>query len=357
EMGTGGQELEAQLASIVREYDMILIGPNTLGLSNADASLNATFYPEKLPPGSGISVVSQSGGTGRAIIEELRDEGLGANKWIGVGNRATFDFHDAIEYLAEDKETTVITLFIEGTDKGRELIDAAARVTGKKPIVVFKAGQSELAQSSAVSHTGSMISSPKLFSDVCKQFGLIETMSLSEFVSVAKALAFCAPPENDAVGLVTHTAGPSIIMLDILSRRGCRVAQFSDRTMSQLEEAFEGIEVILKNPLDAAAFGYTAEGYGRVAGMVLSDESVGLLVAIHAMHKRLQFAVPQLIELQKQTGKPIIACYISTKNGRDDYKSILQDARIPYYTSIERAAWSAAGCIRYKMIRDGKRIR
>ena len=122
-----------------------------------------------------------------------------------------------------------------------------------------------------------------------------------------------------------------------------------------LDEEFEGIEVILKNPLDAAAFGYTAEGYGRVAGVVAADEGVGLLIAIHALHKRLEYAVPQLIELRKQTKKPVIACYISTQSGRDDYKIPLQEARIPYYTSIERAAWAAAGCIRYKRIRDGKK--
>ena len=355
EMGDEGGRLESELASIAREYGMILIGPNTLGLSNAQVSLNATFYPEKLPLGNGISVVSQSGGTGRALIEELRDEGLGVNKWIGAGNRATIDFSDCVEYLGEDPETTVIALFIEGTDKGRQLMDVAGRVTQKKPIVIFKAGHSGLAQSSAVTHTGSMISSPQLFSEACGQFGLIEVKSVSELVSVAKALSFCPPPSSDAIGVVTHTAGPSIIMLDILADRNCRMADFSDNTMSLLEKKFHGIEIILKNPLDAAAFGYTAEGYGEVADILMADPEIGLLIAIHALHKRLQYAVPQLIDLKKKTGKPVIACYISTQSGRNDFRTRLQEAGIPYFTSIERAAWAAAGCLRYQRIRNGKR--
>lgn len=353
EMGGEGQELESHLASMVREYGLILIGPNTLGLFNADANLNATFYPGPLPPGSGISVVSQSGGVGRAIFEGLRDEGLGVSKWIGVGNRATFDFADSVEYLAHDPATTVILLFVEGTDRGRELVEAAGRVVKRKPIVVMKAGQSGLAQESAITHTGSMIASPKLFSDACTQFGLIEVRSVGELVSVGKALCLCPLPKKDKIGIVTHTAGPSIVLLDELSDRGCQLARFSDATMSKLEAKFTGIPVILKNPLDAAAFGYSPEGYGEVADIVLADESVGLMIAIHALHKRLRFAVPQLIASRKKHQKPVIACYISTQSGGEENRALFHEANIPCYTTIEHAAWGAAGCLRYARLRDG----
>ena len=133
------------------------------------------------------------------------------------------------------------------------------------------------------------------------------------------------------------------------------MATFSEDTLALLEEQFKGIEVVLKNPLDAAAFGYTAEGYGEVAKIVMADPDVGICIAIHALHKRLQFAVPQLIRLREETGKPVIACYIATQNGRNDYREALQEAAIPYYTSIERAAFAAAGCVRYGRILHERR--
>lgn len=355
EVGEEGRRLEAQLASIAQEYGLILIGPNTLGLFSAQANLNATFYPEELPPSSGISVVTQSGGIGRAIIEELRDEGLGISKWIGVGNRATLEFSDCVEYLARDEATTVIVLFVEGTEKGRELMRAAGSVASQKPIVILKAGYSGLAQESAVTHTGSMISSPKLFSDACRQFGLIEVTSVAELVSVAKALALCPPSGGEGIGVITHTAGPSIVLLDELSNRGCQFPPFTDHTMADLEEMFAGIPVVVKNPLDAAAFGYSVEGYGQVADIVMADERVDLLIAIHALHKNWRFAAPELIAAQKQHKKPVITCYISTQAGADNYRGLLQEAGIPCYTSIERAAWGAAGCIRYMRLRDEDR--
>ena len=202
-----------------------------------------------------------------------------------------------------------------------------------------------------------MIGSPRLFSEACRQFGLIEVKSVGELVSAAKALSLCPAPGSNAIGVVTHTAGPSIIMMDILGDRQCEMADLSDHTMSLLEEKFHGIEVVLKNPLDAAAFGYTAQGYGEVAEILMADGGVGLLIAIHAQHKRLEYAVPQLIALRKKTGKPVIACYISTQDGRSDFRIQLQDAGIPYFTSIERAAWAAAGCLNHKRISDGKGTR
>lgn len=345
EVGEAGKALENELAAAAHQSGLVLIGPNTLGFFNTDACLNATFYPEILPPSSGISVITQSGGIGRIIIEELRDEGLGISKWIGVGNRTTLEFSDFVDYLAQDNSTRVITIFIEGTEKGRELMVAAGKAAMKKPVIVFRSGNSALAQHSAVTHTGSMISSPRLFSDACRQFGLIEADSLSELVSISKALSIAPPIEGEGIGVMTHTAGPSITLLDVLSARDCRLAEFTPQTMEKLVQMFTGIPVILKNPLDAAAFGYSQEGYGRVADTVISDANVSILVAIYSLHKNWKFAVPQLIDLKDRYKKPVIACYISTQAGAIENRRLLQSAGIPCFTSVERAAWGIAGCI------------
>jgi acetyltransferase len=178
---------------------------------------------------------------------------------------------------------------------------------------------------------------------------------VAEAVSVAKALALCSLATSNDIGVLTHTAGPSIAMLDMLSTRDCQLAQFTDKTMTWLEEKFAGIPVVLKNPVDALIVGYTEEGYGQVADKLMADEQVGLLIAIHALHRRLKFAVPRLIASQDRHRKPVIACYISDQSGVKENRDFLQDAGIPCYTTIEGAAWGAAGCIRYKRILDGKR--
>lgn len=353
EIGEEGRQLETELSNAARETGLMLVGPNTLGISNSDTCLNATFYPEKLPPGSGISVVTQSGGTGRAIIEELRDEGLGVTKWIGVGNRAVLEFSDFIDYLAHDPATRVITLFVEGTDKGRELMESAGRAARQKPVIVFRSGISDLARRSAVTHTGSMIGSPKLFGDACRQYGIMEAYSLPELVSIAKALVLCPPFKGDRIGVMTHTAGPSITLLDLLASKGCGLAEFSSDTMEKLNVLFTGIPVILKNPLDAAAFGYSPEGYGKVAEMVIADPQVDVLVAMHALHKNWKFAAPQLVALKERYQKPVVACYISTVSGAKEVRQVLQSAGIPCFTSVERAAWGIAGCIQAMRISDG----
>lgn len=354
EVGAEGKALEKELAAAAGETDLMVIGPNTLGFFNSDINLNATFYPEQPPKGNGISVISQSGGVGRAIIEVLRDEGLGMNKWVGAGNRTVLEFSDYVDYLAEDKATRVIVLFIEGTEKGRELMDACGRAAKRKPVLIYRAGNSELAKQSAVTHTGSMISSPKLFSDACKQFGVIEAGSVPELVSKAKALSLCPPFKGERIGIMTHTAGPSITLLDGLAAADCRLAEFTPQTMVRLQEMFHGVPVILKNPLDAAAFGYSPEGYGQVAEMVMADPNVDILVVMHALHKNWKFAAREMVKLKDKYKKPVVACYISTQVGAEENRQILQPAGIPCFSSTETAAWGIAGCIEAMRVNHGR---
>ena len=210
-------------------------------------------------------------------------------------------------------------------------------------MIVYRAGNSDVAKRAAVTHTGSMISSPRLFSDACRQFGVLEAGSLSELVSMAKALAMLPPLPEGGIGVMTHTAGPSISLLDGFVNQDAQLAEFTPQTMQKLEEMFAGVPVILKNPLDAAAFGYSQDGYGRVAELVISDPNVSILVAIYTLHKNWKFAVPQLVALKQRYQKPIVACFISTQNGAKENREALQAVGIPCFTSIERAAWGIGG--------------
>ncbi|MBC7105019.1 MAG: CoA-binding protein, partial [Firmicutes bacterium] len=162
EMGDEGKELEERLVAAARRYDMVLIGPNTLGMINTEAGLNTTFYPMPLRPGR-VSFLSQSGGIGLIVLRRAEDEGLGINKWVGVGNRSVLEFADYLEYLAEDPGTSVIGVFMEGIDDARRFVQTAARVAETKPVVIYKAGRAEGVNYAALTHTGSMAGSFAVF--------------------------------------------------------------------------------------------------------------------------------------------------------------------------------------------------
>ena len=93
ETGDEGRALEKRLVETARKYGLKVAGPNTLGIMNLEAGLNATFYPVSLNKGN-VSLISQSGGIGFSIIQKCSDEGIGLNKFVGVGNRSVLEISD-----------------------------------------------------------------------------------------------------------------------------------------------------------------------------------------------------------------------------------------------------------------------
>ncbi|MBI2955286.1 MAG: CoA-binding protein [Chloroflexi bacterium] len=352
EMGEEGEKLQARLVEAGRRYGVKILGPNTLGMINTHADLCSVFYPLKLRKG-GASILSQSGGAGLSLMHTAADEGLGLSKWIGVGNRGGLEFADLLQYLSYDDRTKVIGAFMESTEDARSFVEIAGQAVLEKPIVVYKVGESELAKYSALTHTGTLAGPHKLALDAFGQFGILSVHSCHELVSVCKALATSSLPRGKRVGILTHTAGPSIIIVDELVRRGCHIPPLQDATVRKVEEIIgKNPPVVLKNPMDVAGLGFAAEPYGQLAEAMLSDPSFDILIAVYCLHKNWRFPSAELVAARAKYGKPIVACYVSDIEGVKGDREILSAGGIPTYTLPEATAQAAAGLVNYAMIRQ-----
>ncbi len=353
EMGAEGKALEERLIAVARQYNMEVVGPNTLGLINTRANLNATFYPLRLPRGK-VSFVSQSGGVGLTILQKAVDEGLGINKWVGVGNRSTLELSDYLEYLARDDSTAVIGVFVEGTDDARRLVQVAGEVARRKPVVFYKVGRSNAVNFAALTHTGSMAGSYQMYRQILQQFGLLVVESALEMVAACKALAMAPIPRGNGVGVVTHTAGPSIVLLDEVNLRGGVFPSFTESTVDRIKEVLgQNPPVVLKNPLDAAGQGMQATAIGRLVEAVLDDPRIDLLVAIYCLHLNWRCPTSELLAAQEQSGKPVVALYISTQEQVREEREILHSRGIPVYVTPEEAVWGVSALLHYALQRGG----
>jgi acetyl-CoA synthetase (ADP-forming) len=345
EMGPEGQLLEKRLITVAEDAGIALVGPNTLGLINTAASLYATFYPMSLNRGS-VSVISQSGGIGLSLLATMQDEGVGVGKWCGVGNRGVLEYADYLNYFAEDPETKVIGIFIEGTDKGREFIEAAAAVACRKPVVIFKAGRGEAAAQAARTHTGALAGSYRLYQDIFAQHRLLTVDSVEELVDMLKALSVVPQGAGGGsteaikgVGLITITAGPAIVVADILETAGCKLPELTAATLRRVEEAIgPNPPVILRNPLDLAGSGFAAPIYGQCAVALAADPEVDALLAIYCHHRNWSFPTSELIKVQTESRKPVVACYIGERESVAKERLRLHEAGIPLYHSVAAAA-------------------
>ena len=308
-----GAELQEEVITIANRANIKIIGPNTFGFVNLHGNLNASFTPEfSLTMKGGISLVSQSGGFCHLIAPLAMEEHIGISKIIGMGNRCNIDFADILEYMADDPDTTVITMYVEGTDNARRLFEVASSVTRKKPIVAFKAGKFSDKDKAAYSHTGSIAGEHKVYAAAFKQAGVVMAESSTELIDIAKALSLCPLPGGNRVAVLSSQGGPGIIMSDICEQNGLVLADFSLKTTELVHQLLPPL-AIRSNPIDMGPAWYDTETIKKVIEVVLADENIDGVLLYSAYASANRSLLNEITGLLKSSthGKPIISCFPS----------------------------------------------
>ena len=153
--------------------DMRLLGPNTIGLLNVTngitLSASGALDVEDLRRG-GVAVVSQSGGILGSLLSRAAARGIGLSHLVATGNEADLDVADIMGYLAEDKETEVVALYLETIRNPVTFRCAAARLSDSgKNLVVYKVGRSKTGADAAASHTGALAGEDRVFDAFFRQ--------------------------------------------------------------------------------------------------------------------------------------------------------------------------------------------
>ncbi len=76
---------------------------------------------------------------------------------------------------------------MEGFSQGPRFMEAARKAASRKLVVVLKTGRTQLGQTAALSHTGSIAGEDEIWEAVFRQTGLIRAHSLEEFYDTARA--------------------------------------------------------------------------------------------------------------------------------------------------------------------------
>ena len=349
-----GEEHHRRLAEIANKGNIKIIGPNTFGMVNLNANLNASFTPAlSLIKKGKIALISQSGGVCHVIMPYAIKEGIGFSKIVGLGNRVNTDFHNVLEYLLHDDETKSIALYVEGIDEPRKLMLAAKEVTPYKPIVAYKAGRFQKANKAAKSHTGSLAGKYELYIAAFKQAGVIIAEDSVELVSIAKALAYQPPAKGDRVAVISLVAGLGMISADVCELKGLKLTDFTEETQKKLMELLPPY-TIRTNPVDLGYVANDRELCGEVIKTVFGDENVDALVVnyIYSWSEDfLQLPVRQIIEGHKESGKPVTMCLNFPPGFWDEEKEILEENGIPTFPTPELSAKALAGLVEYGRIK------
>ena len=346
ELGGERAAIEKRIQDLSRELNVRIIGPNCIGIFNGENRLDCAFqgHLRMLRPKQGnVAFLSQSGTVGIAFMET--SDAFGLSKMISYGNRSDVDEADMIHYLAQDPNTNVIGLYVEGLGDGRKFMNSAKNVIKEhqKPIVVFKNGRSTKGAKQAASHTGSLGGSFAVISGAFEQTGIISVDSYEELTSALKALTWQPVPKGNRIAMVTNGAGPIIAAIDNFERLNLELAHLSDQTMKSFKEHYPATYVI-GNPCDVTGSA-SADDYRFAIQSFLDDPNVDIIMPwfVFQDDPLEEKIVDILADFQKQKKKPILVGAMGGPFTEKISKKI-EEFNIPVYESV--ITWiTAAGSL------------
>jgi len=280
ETGEAGRAAERRLREKVRAAGGRLIGPNCMGVINADpaVSLNATFSPTPASWGS-VGFVSQSGALGVAILNVAESLGVGLSQFASMGNKADVSGNDLLEYWEDDPATRVVAMYLESFGNPRKFTEIAKRVGRKKPILVVKSGRTAEGARAATSHTGALAGADLTISAFLEQCGVVRADTIEELFDTARAFDRSPLPAGRRVAVVTNAGGPGIMATDACVNLGLKMAELAPATAAALR-GFLPAAASVANPVDMIASADVAE-YGKTLAAVLDDPGVDAALVIN----------------------------------------------------------------------------
>lgn len=338
EVGTAeGKQNEAELIAAAKELDIAVMGPNCAGFVNYIDNVQAfAFISAKRDRKGSVGVVSQSG---QLCLSMMDDPGMRFSYNISAGNGKIVQMEDYMDFLVDDEDTKVVSIYIEGVknaDKFAAVLKKAAEK--RKPVVILKAGRSAKGGAIAASHTGSLSGSDASFDAVLKKFGAIRVDDLEELIAMSLMLSTMKRmPEKATFASMNLSGGETGICADVGSLNGIEYSDFTEETLKKLKEQLPSY-ASPNNPLDmTASLSYDADLYAGALRTVMDDPNIGMVLigytllleiadpCIHYMYKGIE----KVVQEKGGNCKPIAMIPFAENTRNPEYQEKLFQIGVP----------------------------
>lgn len=337
EFSDDGKAFEDEIKAIAKANGVKFVGPNGISIVNRHNGLCLPFMrlsPAEILPG-GLSVISQSGGLALTYIGLGRKENLGVAKVISMGNKSSLDEVDYLKFLANDTETQVIGLYLEGMERGRDFMTAL--VGCRKPVILHKANTSKQSQVIAKSHTAALAVDDDVVTAACQKFGVFRVNSFEQFMNCAKA--FSIPPmQGENLMVVSRSGGHAVVTADAAAAAGFIMPALSKEFVDKISQQFRAAVIKLTNPLDLGDI-FDIDYYITILEMALERDDVDGVLLNHVFQAESEFAatlrlVQKVESLQELYNKPIALVLFSSVSA---VAALMEKISIPAFSEPKTA--------------------
>ena len=356
-----GVKLQEAIVEMANKHGMPIVGPNCMGVYNR--RLGVKFHSDvDQGDGGNVSILGQSGTHTINMTTLAQRAGIEVGRGISIGNAVVVNEADYLEYLRDDPDTEVIGIYLEGLKDGRRFFQALKETTPRKPVVIWKGGQTAAGQRATRSHTASLATPAAAWDALIKQTGAIPANSGDEVIDVIQALVHSAPPKGRRLALMAMTGGQSVAISDAFGRVGLEVPELSPASYEQLGEFFNIIGGSYRNPFDMAnTIGRAgdADNLKKIMHILEADPNIDGMVYEFTANFFARFwkeepglfaeMMDTLEEFRTTTGLPLVTV-MHPGHQEEDVLPLRDDViscGFAVYASFDRAALALSRVVRY----------
>ncbi len=364
-----GVRLEQEIAAIARDANLLVIGPNCMGIANLRIGMcNFPGQPVGATAVGRVGFLGQSGTHTISFCLRGPSEGVGISKAVSFGNGVVADAAAYLEYFRDDADTSVIAAYIEGVRNGRRFFEALRQTTPAKPVILWKGGVSEAGQRAIFSHTAALATPTAVWRGMVRQAGAIGVDSQDALLDVVRTLLAAKPASGFRSGLIAMTGGPSVVLTDAFTQAGLEVPLLADASYAKLREFFQLVGGSLRNPLDAGstiAMGFRSDNLQRLLNVLADDVTIdlialdlgaGLSIDRYLEHPELAGAMAEVLGSFAQQSAKLFAVVVDAPHRPIDAARLRDDLRrrgVLTFVSPQRAAQAVRLAIEHWRMRAG----
>lgn len=350
ETGNEGARLQAEIVNVAKNTGMRVVGPNCIGVMNTDNHLCGGFGLLDKPERGTLALITQGGFFATAVVDWVSSS-VSFSKVVSIGNKCDVDETELLEYLYEDPQTEVISIYIEGIRDLEKFQQVARAVSRKKPIVVIKSGKTEEGKNAVKRHTGTDVGIDSIYNHVFEEAGVVRAQTLEELLDFSKIFIFLQIPSGNRVAIVSTSGSLAARAADELAPNGLRLARLKEKSLNLMREIWPAY-INPGNPIDISL----TFDFERGLDIAFRDENVDCVIAAipgSLLLKKVKANIDSILleNHKKYPTKPLVVCHI----GREEiWRQLmpLNKMGVPVYPSPERAVRALGALYRYKCLQE-----
>lgn len=346
---TSNPSWQAGIVNKAKNLGLRLIGTDCLGIMRPADQLNASYWPE-LPQVGHVGFATQSGVIGTSLLASQRIKDIGFSTLINTGDEIDVSMSEVVDFLATDKETSVIVLHVEGIRHPREFFSAIREASKRKPVIVLRGGKNLQASQLLASRMGVPAGDDEVFNALLERAGAIRVYGLEEMLSAIEIFCQHRLPRSNRVGIISNGSGFGVLAADSASECNVKLATLTRATTEKLHQIFDN-PLPMTNPVDLWADA-DPRRIKLAVDALNKDENVDAIVVITAptFAAPLERVCDAIAYATDSSYKPIITVWIG-ESQTIAAKKRLKDHPITVLKSPESAIRAFSWMARYAQSR------